>query len=99
MPRGPRPQAGAGARPPLLRDPGERRLTEILQRIELKSPGDAGKLIPALEEPFTTKELAKAMRIPLPLAQKAAHCLRALEVFELAGKRGNAPLPRPALVS
>jgi hypothetical protein len=75
-----------------LRDPGERRLTRVLERIELQGPQDAAKLIPDLDEPFTTKELAKAMRIPLPLAQKAAHCLRALEVFELAGKRGNAPL-------
>ena len=75
-----------------LRDPGERRLTEILQRIELKTANDAGTLIPELEEPFTTKELAKAMRVPLPLAQKAAHCLRALEVLEPAGMRGRAPL-------
>ena len=75
-----------------LRDPGERRLTEILERIELKGPADAAALIPAFEEPFTTKELAKAMRVPLPLAQKTAACLRALEVFEPTGMRGRAPL-------
>jgi len=75
-----------------LRDPGERRLTEVLERIELKGPADAAALIPAFEEPFTTKELAKAMRVPLPLAQKTAACLRALEVFEPAGMRGRAPL-------
>jgi hypothetical protein len=75
-----------------LRDPGERRLTRVLERIELKTPSDAGKLIPDLDEPFTTKELAKAMRVPLPLAQKAAHCLRALDVLEPAGMRGRAPL-------
>ena len=75
-----------------LRDPGERRLTRVLERIELQGPQDAAKLIPDLDEPFTTKELAKAMRVPLPLAQKAAHCLRALEVLEPAGMRGRAPL-------
>jgi len=75
-----------------LRDPGERRLTDVLQRIELTSAADAAALIPAFDEPFTTKELAKAMRVPLPLAQKAAHCLRALEVLEPAGMRGRAPL-------
>ena len=32
------------------------------------------------------------MRVPLPLAQKTAACLRALEVFEPAGMRGRAPL-------
>jgi hypothetical protein len=75
-----------------LRDPGERRLTEVLESIELARPSDAGRLIPAFDQPFTTKELAKAMRVPLPLAQKAAHCLRALEVLQPAGMRGRAPL-------
>jgi hypothetical protein len=75
-----------------LRDPGERRLTEILERVELASPRDAAALIPAFDAPFTTKELAKAMRVPLPLAQKTAHCLRALNVLEPAGMRGRAPL-------
>jgi hypothetical protein len=75
-----------------LRDPGERRLVEVLKRIELAGPTDAARLIPAFEEPFTTRELAKAMRVPLPLAQKTAHCLRALQVIEPAGMRGRAPL-------
>jgi hypothetical protein len=64
----------------------------VLERVELASAADALGLIPPLAEPFTTKELAKAMRVPLPLAQKAAHCLRALEVLKPAGKRGQAPL-------
>jgi hypothetical protein len=77
-----------------LRDPGERRLTEVVERIELATAADVAGLLPALESPFTTKELAKAMRVPLPLAQKAAHCLRALDVLEPAGMRGRAPLHR-----
>ena len=75
-----------------LRDPGERRLTEVLERIELTGAADAAALIPAFDAPFTTRELAKAMRVPLPLAQKTAACLRALEVLEPAGMRGRAPL-------
>ena len=75
-----------------LRDPGERRLIEVLSRIELACAADAAALIPAFDAPFTTRELAKAMRVPLPLAQKAAACLRALEVLEPAGMRGRAPL-------
>lgn len=75
-----------------LRDPGERRLHEVLERIELTGPQDIATLLPAIEAPFTTRELAKAMRVPLPLAQKAAACCRALEVFTDAGKRGRAPL-------
>jgi hypothetical protein len=75
-----------------LRDPGERRLVEVLTRIELAGPTDAARLIPDFDAPFTTRELAKAMRVPLPLAQKTAHCLRALDVIEPAGMRGRAPL-------
>ncbi len=75
-----------------LRDPGERRLREVIERVELTGPQDLATLLPAIESPFTTKELAKAMRVPLPLAQKAAACCRALEVFTDAGKRGRAPL-------
>ena len=85
-----RPEPVRGRR--YLRDPGERRLTEVLECIELKGPADAAALIPSFDEPFTTKELAKAMRVPLPLAQKTAACLRALEFLEPAGMRGRAPL-------
>jgi hypothetical protein len=86
--RAPEPKRGRR----YLRDPGERRLIEVLSQIELASAADAAALIPAFDAPFTTRELAKAMRVPLPLAQKAAACLRALEVLEPAGMRGRAPL-------
>ena len=79
-----------------LRDPGERRLLEVLSRVELTCAGDLAALVPSPPGEFTTRELAKAMRAPLPLAQKAAACLRALEVFEVVGKRGPAPLYRLA---
>ncbi len=75
-----------------LRDPGRRHLIEVLSRIELRGAADAALLLPELDPPFTTRELAKAMRVPLPLAQKTAHCLRALQVLEPAGMRGRAPL-------
>jgi hypothetical protein len=77
-----------------LRDPGERRLIEVLERVELSGARDLASLLPRLDGEFTTRELAAAMREPLPLAQKAAACLRALEVFEPAGMRGRAPLYR-----
>jgi hypothetical protein len=80
------------------RDPGERRLIEVLDRAELGGPRDLARLLPALDGEFTTRELAAAMGQPLALAQKAAACLRALEVFEPAGKRGRAPLHRVAPV-
>jgi hypothetical protein len=74
------------------RDPGERRLVEVLERIELSTPADATALLPSLDGPFTTRDLATAMRVPLPLAQKAAHCLKALGEIEAVGTRGRAPL-------
>jgi hypothetical protein len=77
-----------------MRDPGERRLIEVLDRVELRGASDLAALVPPLDGEFTTRELASAMGVALPLAQKAAACLRALEVFEPAGKRGRAPLYR-----
>jgi hypothetical protein len=85
--RAPEPKRGRR----FMRDPGERRLIDVLERIELRGPADVAALIPPLEGPFTTRQLAAAMRVPLPLAQKAAACLRALEVVEPAGRMGRAP--------
>jgi hypothetical protein len=78
-----------------LRDPGQRVLREVLECVELRTPADLAALLPPdLTGEFTTRELAKAMRVPIPLAQKAGHCLRALELLEPAGKRDRAPLYR-----
>jgi hypothetical protein len=79
-----------------LRDPGERRLVEVLDRVVLAGPDDVAKLLPAAldGEPFTTRDLAGAMGAPVRLAQRAAACLLALEVLEPAGRRGRAPLHR-----
>jgi hypothetical protein len=79
-----------------LRDPGERRLVEVLERVELRGAADLGRLAALPGGEFTTRELAGAMGAPLPLAQKAAHCLRALGVLEPAGRRGRAPVHRAA---
>jgi hypothetical protein len=76
------------------RDPGERRLVEVLERVELRGPADLAGLVVLPGEVFTTRELATAMGAPVGLAQKAAHCLRALSVLEPAGYRGRAPLHR-----
>jgi len=76
------------------RDPGERRLVEVLSRVELSGASDLAALVALPGGEFTTRELASAMGVPLGLAQKAAHCLRALCVLEPAGRRGRAPLHR-----
>ena len=75
------------------RDPGERRLVEILDRVELRTPADILAALPALPlEPFSTRELAALLRCGTPLAQRTLYCLRMIGIVEAAGKRGRAPL-------
>ncbi|HEY6758996.1 MAG TPA: hypothetical protein VI318_05875 [Baekduia sp.] len=102
------PEAGRSRSGRRRRDPGERRLSEVVGSVELASPADAGALVAAAcgggdgaagglgAEPFTTRELATALKCRMILAQRVAYCLRATEVFEDAGKRGRAPLHRLA---
>jgi hypothetical protein len=74
------------------RDPGERRLREVLDRVELRSPADLLRLLPALPpDPFTTRELAALAQCRTVLAQRAVYCLRTAGVLEPAGKRCRAP--------
>ncbi len=71
----------------------ERRLLQVMDRHLFETPADLGSLLPdLLEEPFTARELAKAVRQPVRLAQKMAYCLREAEVITLSGKRGRAYL-------
>jgi hypothetical protein len=78
-----------------LRDPGERRLREVLSVHVLVAPADARALVTTPPAPFTTRELATAMGVPVSLAQQAARCLLDLGELEPAGRRGAAPLHRP----
>ena len=78
------------------RDPGQRRLRELVDRVELKNPPDLLKTLPEPlpDTPFTTKELAVAQHCRLVLAQRIVYCLRANALLEPAGNRGRAPLHR-----
>jgi hypothetical protein len=80
------------------RDPGIRRLVEVLGSVELREPADALALLPdgLGESPFSTRELGQALGCGVVLAQRVAYCLRALQLLVDAGKRGNAPLHRVA---
>lgn len=79
------------------RDAGQRRLVDVLDRVELRSCDDLLAALPALPaDPFTTRELATLLGCPTVLAQRAAYCLRVMEVIEPAGKRAHAPLHRRA---
>jgi hypothetical protein len=77
------------------RDPGERRLVEVLDRVEFRVPGDVVRMLPPLpSEPFSTRELAALLGCSVLLAQRTAYCLRMMGIIEAAGKRGRTPLHR-----
>jgi hypothetical protein len=75
------------------RDPGQRRLVDVLDRVELRGPDDVLRSLPALPPgPFSTREFASFVGCSVPLAQRAVYCLRMLEIIEPAGRRGRTPL-------
>ena len=75
------------------RDPGERRLRTVLDRVELRASEDLRRLVEPLPDgPFTTKELASAKHCRLVLAQRIVYCLKANGLLEPAGHRGRAPV-------
>jgi hypothetical protein len=80
------------------RDPGERRLVDVLDRVELRGPNDVLRALPPFPSgPFSTRELAALLGCSVPLAQRAVYCLRLMGTVEAAGKRGRAPLHQKAL--
>ena len=75
------------------RDPGERRMVEVLDQVTLRTPQDILAALPALPvEPFSTRELAAALRCSTQRAQRTLYCLRTIGIVEPAGNRGRAPL-------
>lgn len=77
------------------RDPGERRLVDILEHVELGGPADVLAALPQLpDEPFSTRELGDLLGARRVLAQRIVYCLRHLDVLEPAGRRARTPLYR-----
>ena len=71
----------------------ERRLLEVVGQRRFDDPGDFGALVPCtLPQPFTTADLAQALRRPRRLAQRMAYCLREMGEIQPAGRRGRAVL-------
>ena len=65
----------------------ERRLLEVLERRVFRGPADLAALLPdGLPDPFTTAELAAALRERRLLAQRACYCLRRMGALEVAGR-------------
>lgn len=75
------------------RDPGERRLVDVLDRVELRGPEDVVTALPPLPPgPFSTRELAALFGCSVLLAQRTVYCLRTIGIIDAAGKRGRTPL-------
>ena len=93
--RGPAPVPGRGRRRTM--DPGQRRLVDVLDRLELSSPDDLLGLLPPLPPgQFSARDVAHRLGGRLALAQRAVYCLRMSGVLESAGRRGRTPLYRRA---
>lgn len=71
----------------------DRRLSQVLESVSLRTLTDLRKLLPmTLTSPFTTEDLAREAKIPRWIAQKMAYCLRKTGAATLAGKRGRSLL-------
>jgi len=73
----------------------DRRMLSILERRVFNQADDFLSLLPdQLDEPFSTRELAKASQLPPNLAYKMMYTLRALELITPDEKRGRTQLYR-----
>lgn len=71
----------------------DRRLLEVLNSVTLQTPDDFRVFLPAgLPQPFTTRQLAAQLRLPLYLAGKMLYCLKQMEVVRPVGMQGRAIL-------
>jgi hypothetical protein len=68
----------------------ERRLLEVVESRVYQEPADWRAFLPEDLEAFTARELADAIDIRLPLAQKMAYCLRKARIIAQTSKRGSA---------
>lgn len=71
----------------------DRRLIDVVQRVPLATIDDVRALLPAdLPQPFTNKDLARALGHPLYVAQKMTYCMQRMGALNLVGKQGKSHL-------
>ena len=69
--------------------------TDLVEEVEIRQPEDYLQFVPyELEEPFHSKDFAKAAHIPLSLAQTVLNILFEMGTVERVGKQGNSYLYR-----
>ncbi len=75
----------------------DRRLLEVVQAVEFRTPKDFLAFIPVrLPQPFTSRALAEALGVSVWLGQKITYCLRHMGVLAEAGFERRARLYRVA---
>jgi len=73
----------------------DRRLVDVVERHVFRCPKDYLELLPeGLPQEFTARQLAKASRLRIRLAQKMVYCLRRMKVLEVSGRKGRSNLYR-----
>lgn len=71
----------------------DRRLEGVVESVCFEHNTDFARFLPeGMEQPFTNRELAAQMRIPLYVAQKITYCLKKMGVIRETGKTGRALL-------
>ena len=74
----------------------DRRLLEIVEHVVFTQPADFLKLLPRdLPEPFTSRDVASAMKRPVAFARRVTYCLRKMGALRVAGHRRKTPLYIP----
>jgi hypothetical protein len=71
----------------------DRRLLEVLEHVLFLQPSDFLRLLPAdLPEPFTSRDLASAMKRPVAFTRRILYCLRKMNVLRPCGFQRRAVL-------
>lgn len=69
----------------------DRRLIAVQQQITLATLDDFRAMLPTtLPDPFTVRDISRAIRQPTYIASKMVYCLRTMNVIHQVGKKGNA---------
>ncbi len=71
----------------------DRKLLNVIEQFVFSDPADFLPFLPTtLPEEFTTKDLARELKLRQRIAQKMTYCLRLLDVIKIVGKRKRATL-------
>lgn len=71
----------------------DRRLLAVNEQASFASGADLAALLPdSCEQPFTNRDLATALKLPMRPAQQMTYCLSKMGQLELIGKSGRAHL-------